>query len=253
MPDYEDDKQGLVRELFRAARNISMLRKSDNDDFTAEDEAEWNAGLDALSRAVLAYGSKTPENLALSESFGVWWSDDDEREITVENFCVAEVMNCAESSTIPENISTELPGVTQRQWQDATRFATLVLSSLQNCGPWLQQARDFIEAARRVSALPRDFDEVEREACLAALRNAVLVVGSETECNLALCESLTTSVAENGRHEVAVGGYSVVDIVACAQSSSIPDYVADYLPGIPQCAWENGMRFATLVLTALRE
>lgn len=88
-----------------------------------------------LRKAILAYGSETPDNIDCAQRI----ENADYKDVGMDyhglvlsntDISLSTLLNTAEGSAVPELVTARYPGITQEDWDSVLRFCTLLLSSL---------------------------------------------------------------------------------------------------------------------------
>lgn len=105
----------------------------------SDEDAALPAATAEIRRALLAFGSQTPDNLACAAhvDFGasVGRRHGPERVIglrlAVTNVLVSDILHVAEDAAIPEPVRGAFPDLTPEAWEAVGRLVTLILLSLE--------------------------------------------------------------------------------------------------------------------------
>lgn len=92
--------------------------------------AHGKTGDSAFKRALLDFGSETPDNLNCAEQLEL----DPSRSALVlrkHGIPISDLLNVAEDSDVPPSVREAFPLVTQAEWDAAMRLVTLILIALE--------------------------------------------------------------------------------------------------------------------------
>jgi hypothetical protein len=106
------------------------------------DDVAFEAATASIRRALVAFGSETPDNLACAAQvdFGASAGRGYGPERTIglrlagANVLVSDIMHSAEGSAIPASVRSAFPELTQEAWDAVGRLVTLILLSLECAG-----------------------------------------------------------------------------------------------------------------------
>jgi hypothetical protein len=91
-----------------------------------------------LQERLLDFGSHTPDNLACAQDIELRTRITDlgppeSQSVAIKNspYSIADILHSAEGCPTPKQVEEYCPDLTQEQWDNALRFTTLVLLSLQ--------------------------------------------------------------------------------------------------------------------------
>lgn len=104
-----------------------------------QDDASLQAATAEIRRALLAFGSETPDNLACAAQIDFGPSEGrqhgPERTIGLRlagtNVLVSDVLWHAEDISIPEPVREAFPALTEEAWAAVSRLVTLIVLSLE--------------------------------------------------------------------------------------------------------------------------
>ncbi|WP_317933131.1 hypothetical protein [Halioxenophilus sp. WMMB6] len=91
-------------------------------------------GRDALSQAILAYGSSTDDNLACTANIAVVQEEEYIGLGTASGRLLSGITNSAEGCAIPAELQESYPDLTQAEWDALLRVCTLLLTDLERTG-----------------------------------------------------------------------------------------------------------------------
>ncbi|MEV0597623.1 hypothetical protein [Nonomuraea cavernae] len=215
--------------------------------------------------ALLAFGSKTPDNLAAAGQLDV--SAEHGPTGRTVGLCLkrsglrlSRLLASAEHCDIPVGLLEELPDLTQVEWDATLRMAGLILLALDS---------EPVRQANKVGAAetPHErfraalwaiggYPETSPALLGANVRAALLAFGSKTPDNLAAAGQLDVS-AEHGPTGRTVGlclkNYQELlsEVLWLTSGCTIPEQVATAFPGLVQAEWDTVLLVAKMVLVAL--